>query len=155
VPKGPQSEALTLLLPYFKKHWVTVGVALVFSHPGGLRSLFIPILLGQAAECRPFCDGIMSDPADLSMRDLISGCSWPAIAFGPAGRRLRFYFVSSLRERVAADICAVTLCPSLKLSPAYHSRAGGGEMRSGEARVTLTADITDRDLLGPSASWPP
>ena len=145
-PKGRSLKPLTLLLPYFKKHWVTVGVALVFLILAAAASLFIPILLGQAADAGRSADGNVETLLAL-INEAFLWVFLAAISAGLLGA-VRFYFVSRFGERVAADLRRDLYAHLLKLSPAYHAK-----MRSGEAVSRLTADITlIETFLGSSAS---
>jgi len=145
-PKGRSLKPLTLLLPYFRKHWVTVSVALVFLILAAAASLFIPILLGQAADAGRSADGNVETLLAL-INEAFLWVFLAAISAGLLGA-VRFYFVSRFGERVAADLRRDLYAHLLKLSPAYHAK-----MRSGEAVSRLTADITlIETFLGTSAS---
>lgn len=145
-PKGRSLKPLTLLLPYFRKHWVTVGIALVFLVLAAAASLFIPILLGQAADAGRSADGNVETLLAL-INEAFLWVFLAAISAGLLGA-VRFYFVSRFGERVAADLRRDLYAHLLKLSPAYHAK-----MRSGEAVSRLTADITlIETFLGTSAS---
>ncbi|KJS39074.1 MAG: ABC transporter permease [Hyphomonas sp. BRH_c22] len=145
-PKGRSLKPLTLILPYVARHWLTVGVALVFLVLAAAASLVIPILLGRAADAGRSAEG----NTELLLSLINQSFMWvmvAAIASGLLGA-VRFYFVSRFGERVAADLRRDLYAHLLKLSPAYHSR-----MRSGEAVSRLTADITlIETFLGSSAS---
>lgn len=145
-PKARSLKPLTLLLPYFRKHWITVSVAVVFLLLAAASSLLIPILLGKAADAGQSAEGNVQNLLNLINKAFF----WvflAAIASGTLGA-VRFYFVSRFGERVAADLRRDLYAHLLKLSPAYHSR-----MRSGEAVSRLTADITlIETFLGTSAS---
>ena len=134
-PKGRSLKPLTLILPYVYKHWLTVGIALIFLIMAAAASLVIPILLGQAADAGRSAQGntelLLSQINESFLLVLMA-----AIAAGLLGA-VRFYFVSRFGERVAADLRRDLYAHLLKLSPAYHSK-----MRSGEAVSRLTADIT-------------
>tara|TARA_R110002072_G_scaffold244419_2_gene403740 strand:- start:2162 stop:4000 length:1839 start_codon:yes stop_codon:yes gene_type:complete len=145
-PKGRSLKPLTLILPYVYKHWLTVGIALIFLIMAAAASLVIPILLGQAADAGRSAQGntelLLSQINESFLLVLMA-----AIAAGLLGA-VRFYFVSRFGERVAADLRRDLYAHLLKLSPAYHSK-----MRSGEAVSRLTADITlIETFLGTSAS---
>jgi ATP-binding cassette, subfamily B, bacterial len=145
-PKGRSLKPLTLILPYVARHWLTVGVALVFLVLAAAASLVIPILLGRAADAGRSAEG----NTELLLSLINQSFMWvmvAAIASGLLGA-VRFYFVSRFGERVAADLRRDLYAHLLKLSPAYHSR-----MRSGEVVSRLTADITlIETFLGSSAS---
>ena len=145
-PKARSLKPLTLLLPYFRKHWLTVSIAGLFLILAAASSLFIPVLLGRAADAGQSAEGNVQNLLDLINKAFF----WvflAAIASGTLGA-VRFYFVSRFGERVAADLRRDLYAHLLKLSPAYHSK-----MRSGEAVSRLTADITlIETFLGTSAS---
>ncbi len=145
-PKGRNLRPLALLWPYIIRHWMTVGIALVFLVMAAAVSLMIPLLLGRAANAGAAADG---DPAALvALIDQAFGWVFlAAIGAGVLGA-LRFYFVSRFGERIAADLRRDLYAHLLRLSPAYHAK-----MRSGEAVSRLTADITlIETFLGSSAS---
>ncbi|MBU1286138.1 MAG: ABC transporter ATP-binding protein/permease, partial [Alphaproteobacteria bacterium] len=145
-PKARSLKPLTLLLPYFRKHWLTVSIAGLFLILAAASSLLIPILLGRAADAGQSAEGNVQNLLDLINKAFF----WvflAAIASGTLGA-VRFYFVSRFGERVAADLRRDLYAHLLKLSPAYHSK-----MRSGEVVSRLTADITlIETFLGTSAS---
>lgn len=145
-PRGRNLKPLALLWPYVRRHWLTVGVALVFLVGAALMSLAIPMLLGRAADAGQIAGGDRS-----ALKALIDEAFlWVFAAAVGAGimGAMRFYFVSRFGERVAADLRRDLYAHLLKLSPAYHAR-----MRSGEAVSRLTADVTLLEtFLGSSAS---
>ncbi len=145
-PKGRNIKPLGLLLPYARRHWVTVLVALVFLFAAAGLSLMIPLLLGQAADAGQAAEG----NSQRLLKLIDEAFFWvllAAIGMGVLGA-VRFYFVSRFGERIAADLRHDLYAHLLTLSPRYHAK-----MRSGEAVSRLTADITlIETFLGSSAS---
>lgn len=145
-PKARSAKPLLLLLPYVRRHWVTVVIALVFLFAAAAMSLAIPMLLGNAAGSGQAAAGNQERLLEMINQSFL----WvllAAIASGVLGA-VRFYFVSRFGERIAADLRHDLYAHLLKLSPRYHAK-----MRSGEAVSRLTADITlIETFLGSTAS---
>ncbi len=144
--KGRSLRPLALLWPYVRRHWITVGVALVFLVMASAVSLAIPMLLGKAADA-----GQKAGDNPAALLELVDQAFlWvfaAAVGAGVLGA-FRFYFVSRFGERIAADLRSDLYAHLLRLSPAYHAK-----MRSGEAVSRLTADVTlIETFLGSSAS---
>lgn len=145
-PKARNAKPLGLLLPYAKRHWVTVGIALLFLFAAAAVSLVIPLLLGQAADAGQAAEG-NSERLLTLINEAFLWVLLAAIGSGVLGA-VRFYFVSRFGERIAADLRHDLYAHLLTLSPRYHAK-----MRSGEAVSRLTADVTlIETFLGSSAS---
>ncbi|KCZ50290.1 ABC transporter transmembrane domain-containing protein [Hyphomonas pacifica] len=145
-PKAKSLKPLKLLMPYVRRHWVTVMVALIFLVLAAAVSLAIPMLLGMAADAGKKAQNSPSQLLELVDRAFL----WVAVAaiFSGVLGAVRFYFVSRFGERIAADLRRDLYAHLLTLSPRYHSK-----MRSGEAVSRLTADVTlIETFLGSSAS---
>ncbi|MBR9808656.1 MAG: ATP-binding cassette domain-containing protein [Alphaproteobacteria bacterium] len=145
-PKAKSLKPLKLLMPYVRRHWVTVMVALIFLVLAAAVSLAIPMLLGMAADAGKQAQNSPSQLLELVDRAFL----WVAVAaiFSGVLGAVRFYFVSRFGERIAADLRRDLYAHLLTLSPRYHSK-----MRSGEAVSRLTADVTlIETFLGSSAS---
>lgn len=144
--KGKNLKPLALLWPYVRRHKFTVLVAVFFLVLASATSLFIPILLGKAADSSAAADGNVD--ALLTLID--EAFLWvflAAVGTGVLGAA-RMYFVSRFGERIAADLRHDLYANLLRLSPTYHA-----SMRSGEAVSRLTADVTlIETFLGTSAS---
>ncbi|KCZ54242.1 hypothetical protein HY29_15030 [Hyphomonas beringensis] len=145
-PKAKSLKPLKLLMPYIRRHWITVSVALVFLVLAAAVSLAIPMLLGMAADA-----GQRAEDSTAQLLELVDKAFlWVALAAILSGvlGAVRFYFVSRFGERIAADLRRDLYSHLLTLSPRYHSK-----MRSGEAVSRLTADVTlIETFLGSSAS---
>lgn len=145
-PKARSIKPLRLLLPYVRRHWVTVGIALIFLFAAAAMSLAIPMLLGKAASSGQAAGGDQERLLEMINQSFL----WvllAAIGSGVLGA-IRFYFVSRFGERIAADLRHDIYAHLLKLSPRYHA-----QMRSGEAVSRLTADVTlIETFLGSTAS---
>jgi ATP-binding cassette subfamily B protein len=144
--KGRNLKPLALLWPYVRRHKLTVIVALFFLVLASATSLFIPILLGKAADSSAAADGNVEALLTL-IDDAFLWVFLAAVGTGVLGAA-RMYFVSRFGERIAADLRHDLYANLLRLSPGYHA-----SMRSGEAVSRLTADVTlIETFLGSSAS---
>ena len=141
LPRGPRLGALGLLLPYLRPYrWRAIGAAAVLLLAAGLV-----LALGQGLRRlidHGFASGSMAhlDAAALGVFVVVAalGCATSA----------RFYLVSWLGERVAADLRQDVFERVIGLSPAFFETA-----RTGDILTRLTSDISVlQALIGSSVS---
>jgi ATP-binding cassette subfamily B protein len=134
--------ALRRLRPFLAAHWGHAAAALVFLIASSSATL------GMSGAIRLVVDNLTQpglDAADVDRRFLIVGAVAAALAVATA---LRFYFVTSLGERVVADLRKATYGHILTLDPSFFLQT-----RTGEVLSRLTTDIAIvENLLATSVS---
>jgi ABC-type multidrug transport system fused ATPase/permease subunit len=126
---GPAPVAsLGLLLPHLRPYAARAAVA-AFAL---LAAAGLTLLLGQGLK-RLVDDGFAGGPAALDGAALFMAGVVAALAFATS---LRFWLVSWLGERVAADLRVAVFGHVAGLSPSYFER-----MRTGDVLSRLTADV--------------
>ncbi|MEW5683485.1 MAG: ABC transporter transmembrane domain-containing protein [Pseudomonadota bacterium] len=134
--------ALRRLGPFLAAHWGRAAAALIFLIGSSSATL------GMSGAIRLVVDNLTQpglDPAEVDRRFLIVGAVAGALAIATA---LRFYFVTSLGERVVADLRKAVYRHILTLDPAFFLQT-----RTGEVLSRLTTDIAIvENLLATSVS---
>ena len=139
-PKARSARPLTALWPYMRPHRSVFWGAAVALLLAAAFTLIIPIALGRVV------DGFTEERAEQSDQYFLS-------FFGVAlllslATAARFYFVTTLGERVVADIRRAVYDRVIGLSPAFFET-----VRTGETLSRLTTDTTViLSVLGSSAS---
>ena len=135
-------HALRRLGPFLVAHWGRALASLVF------LLLSTGATLGISGAIRLVVDHLTDkglDPATVDQRFLVIGAVAVTLAVSTA---LRFYFVTSLGERVVADLRKATYGHILTLDPAFFLQT-----RTGEVLSRLTTDIAIvENLLATSVS---
>jgi len=135
-------RALSRLQPFLTAHWGRALASLVF------LLLSTSATLGMSGAIRLVVDNLTKpglDAATVDRRFLIVGAVAGTLAIATA---LRFYFVTSLGERVVADLRKATYGHILTLDPAFFLQT-----RTGEVLSRLTTDIAIvENLLATSVS---
>jgi ATP-binding cassette, subfamily B, bacterial len=140
--KSRNVGALRRLWPFLKAHWRRAAASLLF------LLVSTSATLGMSGAIRLVVDHL-TDPGmtstEVDRRFLVVGAVAAALALGTA---LRFYFVTSLGERVIADLRKATYGHILTLDPAFFLQT-----RTGEVLSRLTTDIAIvENLLATSVS---
>lgn len=134
--------ALRRLRPFLAAHWGRALASLAF------LVMSTSATLGMSGAIRLVVDNLTKpglDAATVDRRFLIVGAVAGALAVATA---LRFYFVTSLGERVVADLRKATYRHILTLDPAFFLQT-----RTGEVLSRLTTDIAIvENLLATSVS---
>ncbi len=134
--------ALRRLRPFLAAHWGRAAASLLF------LLMSTSATLGMSGAIRLVVDNLTNpglDAATVDRRFLIVGAVAGALAVATA---LRFYFVTSLGERVVADLRKATYRHILTLDPAFFLQT-----RTGEVLSRLTTDIAIvENLLATSVS---
>ncbi|OHB27518.1 MAG: ABC transporter [Phenylobacterium sp. RIFCSPHIGHO2_01_FULL_69_31] len=134
--------ALRRLRPFLAAHWGRAAASLLF------LLMSTSATLGMSGAIRLVVDNLTNpglDAATVDRRFLIVGAVAGALAVATA---LRFYFVTSLGERVVADLRKATYGHILTLDPAFFLQT-----RTGEVLSRLTTDIAIvENLLATSVS---
>ncbi|PZQ51139.1 MAG: ABC transporter [Phenylobacterium zucineum] len=134
--------ALRRLGPFLAAHWGHAAAALIFLIGSSSATL------GMSGAIRLVVDNLTRpglDPAEVDRRFLVVGAVAGALAIATA---LRFYFVTSLGERVVADLRKAVYRHILTLDPAFFLQT-----RTGEVLSRLTTDIAIvENLLATSVS---
>jgi len=134
--------ALRRLRPFLAAHWGRASAAFLF------LILSASATLGMSGAIRLVVDGLTApglDAATVDRRFLAVGGVAVTLALATA---LRFYFVTSLGERVVADLRKATYGHILTLDPAFFLQT-----RTGEVLSRLTTDIAIvENLLATSVS---
>jgi ATP-binding cassette subfamily B protein len=128
--KSRNVGALRRLLPYLRAHWRRAVVATAF------LLLSTGATLGMSGAIRLVVDHLTDpgvDPADVDRRFLVVGAVALTLAISTA---MRFYSVTSLGERIIADLRKQTYSHILTLDPAFFLQT-----RTGEVLSRLTTDI--------------
>jgi len=137
----PKRASLRLLLPYLRPYRLQIAGAAVALLAGSALLLTLGQGLKHLVD-RGFADG---DLAQLNRTALVMGA---VVAVMGCASALRFYLVSWLGERVAADMRRDVFSRIIALSPEFFETA-----RTGELLSRLTADITVlQTLVGSSLS---
>jgi len=134
--------ALGRLRPFVAAHWGRGLAALLF------LLLSTSATLGISGAIRLVVDQLTDaglDPSTVDRRFLVLGAVAAVLAVATAGR---FYFVTSLGERVVADLRKATYAHILTLDPSFFLQT-----RTGEVLSRLTTDIAIvENLLATSVS---
>jgi ATP-binding cassette subfamily B protein len=128
--------ALRRLAPYVTAHWGRAAAAFVF------LVLSSGATLGMSGAIRLVVDHLTDaglDARTVDQRFLVVGAVAATLAIATA---MRFYFVTSLGERVVADLRKATYAHILKLDPAFFLQT-----RTGEVLSRLTTDIAIVETL--------
>ena len=128
--------ALRRLGPFMAAHWGRAAGAFVF------LLLSSGATLGMSGAIRLVVDHLTDEgltAADVDRRFLVVGAVAATLAIATA---MRFYFVTSLGERVVADLRKATYAHILKLDPAFFLQT-----RTGEVLSRLTTDIAIVETL--------
>jgi ATP-binding cassette subfamily B protein len=140
--KSRNVGALRRLSPYLRAHWRRALAATLF------MLLSTSATLGMSGAIRLVVDHLTDpalDPATVDRRFLVVGAVALTLAIATA---MRFYTVTSLGERIVADLRKVTYAHILTLDPAFFLQT-----RTGEVLSRLTTDISIvENLLGASVS---
>ena len=128
--------ALRRLAPFLAAHWGRAAAAFVF------LLLSSAATLGMSGAIRLVVDHLTDaglDAATVDRRFLVVGAVAATLAISTA---MRFFFVTSLGERVVADLRKATYAHILKLDPAFFLQT-----RTGEVLSRLTTDIAIVETL--------
>jgi len=128
--------ALRRLAPFLAAHWGRAGAAFAF------LILSSGATLGMSGAIRLVVDHLTDEGLDATTVDrrfLVVGAVAATLAVATA---MRFYFVTSLGERVVADLRKATYAHILKLDPAFFLQT-----RTGEVLSRLTTDIAIVETL--------
>jgi len=140
--KSRNVSALGRLGPFLTAHWGRALASLVF------LLLSTSATLGMSGAIRLVVDNLTKaglDAATVDRRFLVVGAVALTLAIATA---LRFYFVTSLGERVVADLRKATYAHILTLDPSFFLQT-----RTGEVLSRLTTDIAIvENLLATSVS---
>jgi ATP-binding cassette subfamily B protein len=140
--KSRNVRALSRLAPFLTAHWGRALASLVF------LLLSTSATLGMSGAIRLVVDNLTKaglDAATVDRRFLVVGAVALTLAVATA---LRFYFVTSLGERVVADLRKSTYAHILTLDPSFFLQT-----RTGEVLSRLTTDIAIvENLLATSVS---
>jgi ATP-binding cassette subfamily B protein len=140
--KSRNVRALSRLAPFLTAHWGRALASLVF------LLLSTSATLGMSGAIRLVVDNLTKaglDAATVDRRFLVVGAVALTLAIATA---LRFYFVTSLGERVVADLRKATYGHILTLDPSFFLQT-----RTGEVLSRLTTDIAIvENLLATSVS---
>ena len=134
--KSRNVGALRRLAPFLAAHRGRAGAAFVF------LLLSSGATLGMSGAIRLVVDHLTDeglDAATVDRRFLVVGAVAATLAIATA---MRFYFVTSLGERVVADLRKATYAHILKLDPAFFLQT-----RTGEVLSRLTTDIAIVETL--------
>lgn len=134
--KSRNIGALRRLAPFLAAHWGRAAGAFVF------LLLSSGATLGMSGAIRLVVDHLTDEgltTADVDRRFLVVGAVAATLAIATA---MRFYFVTSLGERVVADLRKTTYAHILKLDPAFFLQT-----RTGEVLSRLTTDIAIVETL--------
>jgi len=134
--KSRDVGALRRLAPFLAAHWGRAGAAFVF------LILSSGATLGMSGAIRLVVDHLTDaglDASTVDRRFLVVGAVAATLAVATA---MRFYFVTSLGERVVADLRKATYAHILKLDPAFFLQT-----RTGEVLSRLTTDIAIVETL--------
>jgi len=128
--------ALSRLAPFLAAHWGRAAAAF------GFLLLSSAATLGMSGAIRLVVDHLTDpdlDAATVDRRFLVVGAVAATLAISTA---MRFFFVTSLGERVVADLRKATYAHILKLDPAFFLQT-----RTGEVLSRLTTDIAIVETL--------
>ncbi|HEY0649084.1 ABC transporter transmembrane domain-containing protein [Phenylobacterium sp.] len=128
--------ALRRLAPFLAAHWGRAAAAF------GFLLLSSAATLGMSGAIRLVVDHLTDpglDAATVDRRFMIVGAVAGTLAISTA---MRFFFVTSLGERVVADLRKATYAHILKLDPAFFLQT-----RTGEVLSRLTTDIAIVETL--------
>lgn len=134
--KSRNIGALRRLAPFVAAHWGRGAGAFVF------LLLSSAATLGMSGAIRLVVDHLTDEglsAADVDRRFLVVGAVAATLAIATA---MRFYFVTSLGERVVADLRKATYAHILKLDPSFFLQT-----RTGEVLSRLTTDIAIVETL--------
>ncbi|HEX2257662.1 MAG TPA: ABC transporter transmembrane domain-containing protein, partial [Afifellaceae bacterium] len=132
---------LKALAPYFALYPGRAGAALAALLAAALATLAIPLAVRQMIDVGfTAADGAIIDRTFLTLGGLAA-----LLALASAAR---YYLVTTLGERIVADLRRDLFAHLMRLSPAFHDAALSGEVLS-----RLTADTTQiKAAVGASAS---
>ena len=140
-PKGKSLKPLLKLAPYVQRRPTIFWPAILLLLGGVVLTLYLPDV------ARRIVDGGLAI-GDLEGINRGFGLFFVVVLCLAAVSSLRFYFMSLLGERAAADLRADVYQKLIYLSPGYFS-----SLRTGEAVSRLTADVTlIESFLGTSFS---
>jgi ATP-binding cassette subfamily B protein len=128
--------ALRRLAPFLAAHWGRAAAAF------GFLLLSSAATLGMSGAIRLVVDHLTDpglDAATVDRRFMVVGAVAGTLAISTA---MRFFFVTSLGERVVADLRKATYAHILKLDPAFFLQT-----RTGEVLSRLTTDIAIVETL--------
>jgi len=132
---------LRFLLPYALRYRVRLSLAILAMLAAAAATLTVPIAVRRMIDFGFAADNAAFIDAYFGMLVVIAG----SLAVASA---LRYYLVTSLGERVVADVRADVFARVMALSPAFFDRTLSGEVVS-----RLTADTTQiKAAVGSSAS---
>ena len=131
---------MALLVPYILRYWRRALAALVALIAAALATLAVPVAVRRMIDFGFGTDRELIDSYFLAMLGVVTVLA--------AASSLRFYLVTTLGERIVADLRAEVFAHLTRLSPAFFDQAQTGEMMS-----RLTADTTQvKAAVGSSIS---
>ncbi len=131
---------LASLLPYLARYRARAALAVIALIGAAATTLVLPVAIRRMIDL-----GFGGDPTLVNRYFSVLVVVVAALATFSA---LRYYLVTSLGERIVADVRADVFRHLTRLSPAFFDRAKAGEMMS-----RLTADTTQvKSAVGASAS---
>ena len=138
--RGAALRPMLLLVPYVRRYWPRGLAALIALVIAALATLAVPLAVKRMIDF-----GFGGDHALLDRYFLLMLAVVTVLAGASA---LRFYLVTTLGERIVADLRADVFAHLTRLSPAFFDQAQTGEMMS-----RLTADTTQvKAAVGSSIS---
>ncbi len=137
---GAALRPMALLVPYVLRYWMRGLAALVALVTAALATLAVPIAVRRMIDFGFGTERALIDSYFLAMLGVVA-----VLASASA---LRFYLVTTLGERIVADLRSDVFAHLTRLSPAFFDSAQTGEMMS-----RLTADTTQvKAAVGSSIS---
>jgi ATP-binding cassette subfamily B protein len=138
--RGAALRPMALLVPYVLRYWPRGLAALAALIVAALATLAVPVAVRRMIDFGFGTERMLIDSYFLAMLGVV------AVLAGASA--LRFYLVTTLGERIVADLRSEVFAHLTRLSPAFFDTARTGEMMS-----RLTADTTQvKAAVGSSIS---
>jgi ATP-binding cassette subfamily B protein len=138
--RGMALRPMVLLVPYMLRYWPRGLAALVALVVAALATLAVPVAVRRMIDFGFGGERALIDSYFLAMLGVV--------ALLAAASALRFYLVTTLGERIVADLRAEVFAHLTRLSPAFFDTT-----RTGEVMSRLTADTTQvKAAVGSSIS---
>jgi ATP-binding cassette subfamily B protein len=138
--RGAALRPMALLVPYVLRYWPRGLAALAALIAAALATLAVPVAVRRMIDFGFGGEPALIDNYFLAMLGVVT------VLAGASA--LRFYLVTTLGERIVADLRAEVFAHLTRLSPAFFDQAQTGEMMS-----RLTADTTQvKAAVGTSIS---
>ncbi len=138
--RGRALRPMILLIPYVTRYWGRGLAALAALVTAALATLAVPVAVRRMIDFGFGGERALIDKYFLAMLGVVTVLA--------AASALRFYLVTTLGERIVADLRSEVFAHLTRLSPAFFDSAQTGEMMS-----RLTADTTQvKAAVGSSIS---